>query len=137
MSGQGEAQLPAERQSITHRFCIGGQTGYVTASFFPDGRVQAGTLADDAVNANINPLFKFKPGTWIVFHSNGQVLQGTLAESRSISELFMDFAAGQQVTFKENGMPLDEYSKPLKANTVYVRSEASSGCAFGNRMCIN
>jgi len=30
-------KLPAERQSITHKFCIGGHEGYITVGMFEDG----------------------------------------------------------------------------------------------------
>jgi len=32
-------RLPVERQSITHRFEVGGHTGYITAGTYPDGRL--------------------------------------------------------------------------------------------------
>ena len=33
----GRSRLPAERQSITHKFCVGDQEGYITVGLYNDG----------------------------------------------------------------------------------------------------
>ena len=45
-SGPARSRMPQERQSITHKFSIGGHEGYITAGMYEDGRVGEIFLTD-------------------------------------------------------------------------------------------
>jgi ribonucleoside-diphosphate reductase alpha chain len=45
-TGPARSRMPRERQSITHKFSIGGHEGYITAGMYEDGRVGEIFLTD-------------------------------------------------------------------------------------------
>src|SRR5437660_2636918 len=45
-AGPRRRRMPRERQSITHKFSIGGHEGYITAGMYPDGSVGEIFLTD-------------------------------------------------------------------------------------------
>jgi len=45
-AGPRRKRMPRERQSITHKFSIGGHEGYITAGMYPDGTVGEIFLTD-------------------------------------------------------------------------------------------
>jgi ribonucleoside-diphosphate reductase alpha chain len=45
-AGPRRKRMPRERQSITHKFSIGGHEGYITAGMYPDGSVGEIFLTD-------------------------------------------------------------------------------------------
>jgi ribonucleoside-diphosphate reductase alpha chain len=45
-AGPQRKRMPRERQSITHKFSIGGHEGYITAGMYPDGSVGEIFLTD-------------------------------------------------------------------------------------------